>query len=193
MAHFARLNDDNIVTTVVVIADEDCLDSDGNESEAVGIAFCKKLWGVDTDWVQTSYTSSIRFRGAAKGIYFDEINDVFRGPQPYPSWTLNTSTWEWDAPVALPSDEGFNTETGNIVNYTWDEVLTSWTNRTVVAGPYPSWAFNTSTSRWEPPVALPSDAGPDDEDDPTESVSYDWDEDSTSWANRTVHTLPPPE
>ena len=55
MAHFAQLNKINEVVTVNVIADSDCQDSEGNESEAVGIAFCQSLWGADTTWKQTSY------------------------------------------------------------------------------------------------------------------------------------------
>jgi hypothetical protein len=51
---------------------------------------------------------------------------------------------------------------------------------------YTSWVLNESTCQWEPPVPLPGDAGVDDPDNPTEIVEYTWDEDTTSWANRTV-------
>ena len=51
---------------------------------------------------------------------------------------------------------------------------------------YTSWVLNESTCQWEAPVALPDDAGVDDPDNPTEIVEYTWDEDTTSWANRTV-------
>ena len=54
MAHFAQLDDSNVVLAVNVIADADCLDGE-TESEAVGVAFCKSLWGADTIWKQTSY------------------------------------------------------------------------------------------------------------------------------------------
>ena len=67
MAHFAQLDENNIVTQVIVVGNDDCLDSDNNESEAVGIAFCKELLGADTNWVQTSYNKSIRFRYAGIG------------------------------------------------------------------------------------------------------------------------------
>ena len=60
MAHFAELNSDNIVTRVVVIDNNNCLDDNGNESETVGISFCRSLYGNDTNWVQTSYNSSFR-------------------------------------------------------------------------------------------------------------------------------------
>ena len=106
MAHFAQIDENSIVQQVIVLNNEDCLDADNNESEAVGVAFCKSLLGSDTNWVQTSYNNNIRFRYAGISSKYDSTNDVFYEQQPYPSWVLNTSTWVWDAPVALPSDAG---------------------------------------------------------------------------------------
>ena len=128
MAHFAQINDDSIVTTVIVVADEDASD------EAAGIAFCKDLLGADTNWVQTSYNNNIRCRYAGIGMKYDSTNDVFYRLSPYPSWVLNTEAWDWDAPVALPSDAGLDDVENptEIVEYTWDEDTTSWANRTVV-------------------------------------------------------------
>ena len=133
MAHFAQIDSDNIVTNVIVVGNEDCLDSDNNESEAVGIAFCQDLLGADTNWVQTSYNNNIRFRYAGIGYKYDSTNDVFYDQSPYPSWGLNTSTWVWDAPVAPPDDAGHDDEDNptEFVSYDWDEGSTSWT-RTVV-------------------------------------------------------------
>ena len=133
MAHFAQINSGSIVTQVIVVGNEDCLDSGGNESEAVGIAFCQDFLGADTNWVQTSYNNNIRFRYAGAGMKYDSTNDVFYPQQPYPSWSLNTSTWVWDAPVAVPSDAGYDDADNptEYVSYTWDEGSTSWT-RTVL-------------------------------------------------------------
>ena len=72
MAHFAQLNDSNVVISVNVIADADCLDDNGNESEAIGIAFCKSLWGSDTNWKQTSYNNNIRKNFAGIGYTYDQ-------------------------------------------------------------------------------------------------------------------------
>jgi hypothetical protein len=113
MAHFAELGENNIVTRVIVVGNDDAA------NEAAGIAFCKALLGNDTNWVQTSYNDNIRFRYAGVGMVYDSTNDVFYWQQPYPSWTLNTSTWEWDAPVARP--DGWES-----VLYIWDEDSTSW-------------------------------------------------------------------
>ena len=133
MAHFAQIDDDSIVTTVIVVGNSDTADSDGNEVEAIGIAFCKSLLGSDTNWVQTSYNNNIRHRYAGIGMKYDATNDVFYRQQPYASWTLNTSIWDWEAPVALPDDAGVDDPDNPIefVEYTWDEDTTSWTNRTV--------------------------------------------------------------
>ena len=129
MAHFAEINDSNIVQRVIVVADSDAPD------EATGIAFCKSLLGADTNWLQTSYNNNIRHRYAVIGMKYDSTNDVFYMQQPYPSWVLNTSTWVWEAPVAIPSDAGVdNVESPTKhVEYTWDEDTTSWANRTVIS------------------------------------------------------------
>jgi hypothetical protein len=148
MAHFAEIDENNIVQQVIVVNNEDCLDSEGNESEAVGISFCQSLFGVETNWVQTSFNSNIRFRYAGIGMKYDSTNDVFYPQSPYPSWRLDTFTWIWNPPVSLPHDEGSDskhTSTGNYppteyVSYDWDEDSKSWTNRTVrsVLHLYPS-------------------------------------------------------
>jgi|TARA_Y100000310_G_scaffold241756_1_gene245813 hypothetical protein len=124
MAHFAEINDSNIVQRVIVVSNSNA------SNEAAGIAFCKALLGSDTNWVQTSYNDNIRCRFASIGMKYDATNDVFYKQKPYPSWTLNTSTWEWEAPVALP-DDAVDNDT-HFVGYTWDEDTRSWTNRTVL-------------------------------------------------------------
>jgi hypothetical protein len=128
MAHFAQIDSDNIVTQVIVVDNSDA------PNEAAGIAFCQNLLGAGTNWVQTSYNDNIRFRYAGTGMKYDSTNDVFYEQQPYPSWGLNTSTWAWDAPVALPDDAGVDDVDNptEYVSYDWDEGSTTWTNRTVV-------------------------------------------------------------
>jgi hypothetical protein len=129
MAHFAQIDSDNIVINVIVVSNDDCLDSDGSESK-LGIAFCKNLLGADTNWVRTSYNNNIRSHYASVGMKYDSTNDVFYNPSsPYPSWVLNTSTWDWDAPVAIPDDTGVDDADNptEFVSYTWDEGSTSWT------------------------------------------------------------------
>lgn len=102
MAHFAKIDDQNTVLEVVVINNDDVGNLPFPESEPVGIAFCKSLFGEDTNWLQTSYNGNFRKNFACVGgCYFADL-DVFIHPQPYPSWTLNRQIGEWEAPVPMP-------------------------------------------------------------------------------------------
>lgn len=80
MAHFAELDNNNIVTRVVTVNNSDILDENGQESEAIGIAFLKNIFGQDTTWVQTSYNEKFRGMYAAEGCYYDADNNRFIWP-----------------------------------------------------------------------------------------------------------------
>ena len=122
MAHFAKINSDNIVTEVVVINNSVILDKDGNEQESLGVAFCTQLYGAGT-YKQTSYNSKIRKNMAAIGATYDSTRDAFIRPKRYSSWILDESTCRWKPPVDEPSDS--ETKGGNVL-YQWDESSTSW-------------------------------------------------------------------
>lgn len=115
MAHFAELDKNNTVLRVVVINNNDCLDENGNESEAVGVEFCQKLLG--GTWKQTSYNSNIRKNYAGPGYTYNSNLDAFISPQPFPSWTLDTETARWAPPTPMPTD-------GKL--YLWNEETQSW-------------------------------------------------------------------
>jgi hypothetical protein len=115
MAHFAQLDDDNVVLQVIVVNNSDCLDSNGQELEAVGVAFCESLLG--GNWKQTSYNGNMRYNYAGIGYTYDEVRDAFIAPKPYRSWVLDETTCRWDAPVPYPTDDK---------TYSWDEPTTSW-------------------------------------------------------------------
>ena len=119
MAHFAKLDADNVVIELHVVNDEDCQDEDGNESEAVGVAFLQGIFGSDTIWKQTSYNDNIRTRYAQIGGTYDTERDAFINAQPFASWTLNTTTLDWDAPVALPA-------AAETTPHYWDEENQQW-------------------------------------------------------------------
>ena len=117
MAHYAFLDNSNIVTEVIIGKNEN--DGDGNWETYYGNIrgkVCKR----------TSYNTlnnlhkegGTPFRGNFAGINYtyDETNDVFISPKPYPSWILDTSIWNWKAPVEMPTD-GL---------YVWNETTTSW-------------------------------------------------------------------
>ena len=119
MAHFAELDQNNIVTRVIVVANADT-SIDGKEDEATGIAFCQSLFGPNTRWVQTSYSGSKRKRYAGVGYSYDSDLDAFIPPQPYPSWHLDPQTCDWAAPVPMPNDGAW---------YIWDESSQSWVKK----------------------------------------------------------------
>ena len=116
MAHFAQLDENNVVTQVIVVANEELL-LDGVENETKGIMFCKSLLGEDTRWVQTSYNSNFRKNYAGIGMSYDPIADYFYAPQPYPSWTLDANA-NWQAPTPMPVEEG--------KLFVWNEETLSW-------------------------------------------------------------------
>ncbi len=115
MAHFAQLNEENLVTQVIVVANQDTTDDTGTENEAVGAAFCANLLG--GTWKQTSYNANIRKNYAGIGYKYDATLDAFIPPQPFESWTLNEETAQWEAPTPYPDDGK---------RYSWDEATTSW-------------------------------------------------------------------
>jgi len=126
MAHFAELDENNIVLRVIVVSDEDAID---------GEVFCNNLLG--GRWEQTSYNTrggvhyapdtqtpddgeQLRKNYAGVGYVFDEVRDAFMAPQPYPSWTLDENTCYWEPPVPKPvagPGEGY---------YEWDEPTLNW-------------------------------------------------------------------
>lgn len=106
MAHFAELDENNIVTRVLV-TDND-FPNEGYD------------WLVETfggRWVQTSYNATIRKNFAGIGFSYDEDRDAFIPPKPFESWLLNEETCNWEAPTPYPTD-------GKL--YNWDEASQEW-------------------------------------------------------------------
>ena len=126
MSHFAKV--ENGTVTQVIVAEQDFIDA-GHV-------------GDPATWVQTSYNTrggvhysaetgeadgGVALRGnyAGIGYVYDAELDAFYAPSPFPSWTLNTTTFTWEAPVAMPEEEG--------KIFTWDEATTSWVEFTAPA------------------------------------------------------------
>lgn len=117
MSHYAKVLDDKVIR--VIVAEPDFFDTFVDASPG--------------QWIQTSYNTKgnvhygqdgqpdngVALRGnyAGLGFTYDQANDVFYEPKPYPSWTLNTSTWLWESPTPYPNDNQ---------NYIWDEATISW-------------------------------------------------------------------
>jgi len=114
MAHFAKLDKNNVVLEVHSVHNNELL-QDGVESEDKGIQFLVGLFG--GAWKQTSYNGNIRKNYAGIGYTYDPTRDAFIPPQPFLSWVLNEDTCQWNSPVPYPVDGQ---------RYNWDEATTSW-------------------------------------------------------------------
>jgi hypothetical protein len=125
MAHFAQIDENNVVMQVIVVADVDTADSQGNHDESIGITFCQNLLG--GNWKQTSYNTQggvhsnggtpFRKNYAGMGSIYDSSRDAFIPPKPYASWVLDETTCLWNAPVAKPTDDK---------KYIWNEETINW-------------------------------------------------------------------
>jgi hypothetical protein len=121
VAHYAALDENNVVTQVIVVDNKDTADANGVEKEHIGAAFCERLFG--GTWKQTSYNGNFRKNYAGIGYTYNADLDAFVPPKPFASWVLNEETAQWKAPVDMPEDAG----TGEPPKrYQWDEDTTSW-------------------------------------------------------------------
>jgi len=125
MAHFAQIDENNLVIQVIVVHNNETHLPDGTESEQKGIDFCKTLFGTHTNWVQTSYNRTFRKNYGGIGYTYDPTRDAFIPAQPFASWVLNEDTCQWEAPIPYPTDNKL---------YTWDEATTSWIVSPQIAG-----------------------------------------------------------
>lgn len=120
MAHFAQIDENNIVTQVIVVDNSILLDENNEESEALGIAFCKFLLGEDTNWVQTSFNGNFRARYAGIGFTYDEIYDAFIPQKPFENWIFDESELTWIPPIPRPE---IGTWIWNQEENEWQEII----------------------------------------------------------------------
>jgi hypothetical protein len=129
MAHFAKINNSNIVEQVIVVS------NDVATTEQAGVDFINNLYKTNDVWKQTSYNTyggihklgGLPFRKNYAGVDFtyDQTRDAFIPPKPYNSWVLNEDTCRWEAPVAMPTAELANNQ-----YYFWNESVINWEIRT---------------------------------------------------------------
>ena len=167
MAHFAELDENNVVKRVVVISNEAVHNLSFPESEPFGVAFCQSLYGANTIWKQTSYNNNFRKHFAGIGATYRADIDAFiaRKPEQFPSFVLNNEKAIWEPPYPRPID-------GNL--YVWNEATISWK---VVPKPYPSWIIQIIEGNpicWIAPVPYPTD-----------DKKYVWDESILNWVEVT--------
>jgi hypothetical protein len=148
MAHFAKLGSNNKVIQVLTLDNSNMLNADNQEDESVGQQYLElhNNWPAQM-WIQTSYNTQSNqhkldgtpFRGNYAGIGFtwDEDNNIFWPPKPYPSWIKNTATANWQSPIgdapALTAEQeaqntppNENTEATHAWKYVWNEANTTW-------------------------------------------------------------------
>jgi len=116
MAHFAKLDENNVVLEVHCVHNNELL-VNGIEMEAKGVAFLVQWSNGYPFWKQTSFNGSRRKNYAGIGYTYDTQRDAFIPPKPYNSWTLNEDTCLWQPPVERPVDDNM---------YDWDEDSLSW-------------------------------------------------------------------
>ena len=116
MAHFAKLDANNVVIHVSIVDNSVLLDESGNEVEQLGVDYLSEIHG-HKNWKQTSYNGSIRKNYAGLGFTYMADIDAFVPPKVYDSWILDPEKGEWVAPVPKPDNEK---------NYSWDESKKSW-------------------------------------------------------------------
>ena len=130
--YFAQIDDSNIVQRVIVVSDNDCVDSNNEHNEEVGIAFCKFLvQDPSSKWKESFKDGSQRKRAAGIGFEYDSTRDAYIPPRPFPSWTLNETSCDWEPPIPKPTltDE----QVAARGYYMWNEVsymadnTTGWT------------------------------------------------------------------
>jgi hypothetical protein len=156
MAHFAELDILNKVIRVVVISDDTPTSSGPlgeNDKHIDGEKFCENFLKTGNKYKQTSYTRKFRGNFAGIGMIYDSQYDIFREPQPYSSWTLNTITGEWicpkTRPTRLPEDDinnpGYIREPVEFNSYyfQWDETNQVWKSKSGDK------VWNNNTSSWE--------------------------------------------
>lgn len=122
MAHFAELDENNVVLRTLVVDNKDILDENGQEQESVGVQFLANLFG-HSRWKQTSYNKTFRKHFAGNGHTYDSERNAFIPPKPYPSWVLDEENLIWKAPVDEPADSG--QEEGQ-QPYRWNEETQEW-------------------------------------------------------------------
>lgn len=112
MSHFAQIENGRV--TQIIVAEQEVIDTG--------------LFGDPATWRQCSYNTRgnvhvlggtpLRGNYPAPGYHYDQAHDVFYAPQPYASWTLNTTTWLWTPPVPYPED--------TTRPYVWNENTQVW-------------------------------------------------------------------
>lgn len=159
MAHFAKLDENNIVLAVHVLGDNETSTSEGVEDESIGIAYLTQIHK-HPYWKKTSYNTMggqhllggtpFRKNYAGVGHSYDQTRDAFIAPKLFASWILNETTCQWEAPIAYPSIESYTTaeDKERFYQINWDEAGQQWTAHDWET-PQENFIWNVGTSSWD--------------------------------------------
>jgi hypothetical protein len=164
MAHFAQLDQDNRVTTTVVVANDAINDAAFPQSEPLGISLLTEILGPGKTWKQTSYNGKFRGNYAHVGFEYHAEQDLFLPPRPHDNWVIDTATASWQPPVPQPADGKY---------YQWDQQSGDWQYIPPPPQPFASWTLD-QYNVWQPPVALPDQPAP-------QGSQYFWIEAQQQW------------
>ncbi len=170
MAHFAEVDESNIVLRIVVLSNTEIADGRfaSGESEQKGIDFLNNLFPDSKTWVQTSYNENFRGKYARIGGTYDKDLDKFIPIKPFDSWVWNDSENNWDAPVQPQP-----------VGQIWNEEKGEWEIPEKPSDVPPSWEWDSTNGGWIPPDGI---GVPEFE----EGKIKEWDEENRQWTVRDV-------
>ena len=168
MAHYAILDENNIVIQVITGIDES--DTSQDWEQFYGNQFnktCKRtsfntIGGKHFNPITEEITTENAFRKNYAGIGFtyDESRDAFIPPKPFNSWVLNEETCFWESTIEHPNDGK---------PYNWNEDLMQW-DLYIPEKMYDSWTWDEEKWEWVPPISIPDDGQP-----------YIWNEETQTW------------
>ena len=168
MAHFAQLDENNMVIWVTYLDNSIITDENSVEQESLGIQY---IHDTITDsenytWKQCSYNNNFRGKYPAYRSVYVESLDIFTYPKPFDSWIFNTNILEWQPPIPRPND--IITDS-SITRHNWNEETLSW-EPVIDEKPHSSWILMEESLLWIPPVEYPTDG-----------KGYQWNEETQSW------------
>lgn len=168
MAHFAQLDENNMVIWVTCLNNSIITDENGVEQESLGIEHIHKTipGSENYTWKQTSINNNFRGRYATIGGMYHEETDTFIRHKPFNSWVLNSNILDWEPPIPRPND--IITDS-SITKHNWNEETLSW-EPVIDEKPHSSWILMEESLLWIPPVEYPTDG-----------KDYQWNEETQSW------------
>ena len=169
MAHYAFINENNIVTEVITGVDEDIVQIDLDGTQVGGSSEAWEIWYGNfrgQTCKRTSYNNNYRKNYAGIGYTYDEQRDAFIPPKPYPSWELDEFSCLWNPPISYPNMDIIPIQYKLYNRYFWNENVINW----VLQKPFESWQLSDEYYYYISPIPYPNDEN-----------NYYWNEETLNW------------